>query len=153
MDDAQRRGHGGLRWVKEAEEACLDQPGMVMTDRGWETFEADGLRISFPTAEFEDFYDDLRHLPRREFENRVGYYKLHGWLHCIVMTVKMRDEAVQIMARLLPAVRERAKAEDAEWDRRIEEMNKSPHLAIGQKAMIEKGLIAPVSGKLTGDKN
>lgn len=88
--DIFERGGGDCEFTTAAE-AFIDLPGMILADRKIATFFIQGFAVSFPNNEVEYFMNRLLESPERVSRD-VKYYKLHGWLHCLVLTPDMRDE-------------------------------------------------------------
>lgn len=120
----EREGAGELIKLKGVVDGGCDRPGMVMTDRPWETIKIDTFSLEFPTQDFEYFVEKLYSAPERKAPSGASYYKIHGWRHCVVLTPEMRDLVLEAMEEMLPEVQDRAAEADKEFSRRLREINK-----------------------------
>lgn len=75
--------------VKTTTEGLVDLPGMVRMDRTYEEFDLGGFKLSIPTTDIDFYYSELTRLPERSV-NGKPYYKIHGWIHCVVLTPEHR---------------------------------------------------------------
>ncbi len=117
--DAVRRFHT-INDVEPATQGFIDLPGMCMMDRSIQTFEIDGFKLSIPTQDMEYYFAELS-APVRTFKTGEKYVKLHGRLHCLVLT---EDQRNRLLAQLdMPAILEKARQENEEFTRRIRSIN------------------------------
>jgi len=128
--DLQSREHedplaGEVEEIEGVDHGGCDRPGMIMTDRPWETIKIDTFRLEIPTQDFEYFAKKLFKAPARKGPSGSTYYKIHGWIHCVVFTQEMRDLVLGAMAEMLDEVRERADAADREFSRRLRVLNEN----------------------------
>lgn len=107
--------------VKDVTSATIDLPGMIMADRSYVDFDLGGFTLSIPTTDIDFYYKELQGKVRAV--NGKQYYKLHGWIHCIMVTPKQRDAMLQKIEAERNAISDKAKAEDEEFDRRIASIN------------------------------
>lgn len=149
IEDSNRRGHE-LGILEQASKGFIDMPGMIMTDRSHETIRIDTFDLTIPTQDYEYFYMELKKGPKRKFPSGQEYYKIHGWLVCVVFTPEQRDMILAAMKeRLENGVKERAKAEDEEFTRRIQSINSdgvkiiSPRDRDSLKDHVKKVLVSP----------
>lgn len=105
-------------------EGLIDLPGMVMTDRSYQTIKLDGFKLFIPTEDFEYFHGKLESSQLRRFRSGDEYHKLHGWNACAMFTGEQRDMIVTAMTQILPEVRETAEAESIEFSRRLSIINR-----------------------------
>ena len=106
---------------KPLEEGGMDLPGMVFTDRGWEDIDLPGgLKFSFPYSDFAIFFHTLQELHPRKFKSGETYYKLHGWLTCLVLTPGERDFLLEYMKTNLARVADEYEKETARIMARLE---------------------------------
>lgn len=150
-EDAKRRWHEFVSvepMPRGHPEAFLDLPGMVMQDRTYQDFQVDGLHLRLPTQDVYAFREELESGRLRTFQTGEKYYKLHGWLNCLVLSEVQGDALrAQIEARW-PEIEAAAKAEDEEFIRRIREVNKgevkvvSPRDPESLKGFVEKKLVS-----------
>ena len=105
----------------------IDLPGMIMTDRPIEELEVDGFTLKIPSQDFEVFAGRLFKLTPRRFNSGKEYYKLHGWMQCLVLTPSQHAALLSLMDKMLPEVSKRGKEADKEFSRRMRVLNeKSP---------------------------
>lgn len=102
MDLEQRNCPFG--WEEEGKTLFLDQPGPIATARPTEKFDIDGLELEVPSEDVAHFMLDLERLPLRG----GCYYKMHGFLRCIVLTRSMRDDLLAQLKGICPAAEARA---------------------------------------------
>jgi len=151
MSDAARRNHT-FHEATPVKKGFVDLPGMIMTDRTYQEFKLGEFVLSIPTEDMETFLDELEVAKIRKFEDGKEYCKIHGWLHCVVFTPDQRVTMLSEMKARLPAVKIQAKAERAEFSRRIAEINKGGSKVITSKAP-DSIPRSPVSGTPNGEKN
>ena len=123
IDDLQGRDFLIDYTTKETEEFCIDMPGMCMVDRSYHTFEIDGVSISIPSSEVSIFHEKLGRREERIADGKP-YYKLHGWLCCIVFTPDQREQMLSAMLAALPECEAIESAENAEFNSRMDKINK-----------------------------
>jgi hypothetical protein len=152
--DARARFHEFLD-AEPATEGGVDQPGMIMADRTYQTLEIDGFKLTIPSQDWEYFLRELEYGRRRKFASGTEYYKIHGWLNCVVFTVDQRDRVLAEMKARLPAIKIVAQKEDQEFLRRIREINSDGVKVVTPKdpqsleGVVEKRLVS----KPNGEKN
>lgn len=76
----------------------IDYPGMVHRDDVWYDFQLDGIVAQFSARSFEGMLKQLRELPKRIAPSGMWYFKLHGFLNCLVLTPKNRVRLLDLMA-------------------------------------------------------
>ncbi len=102
--------------VDQTDEVCFDLPGMMMTTRKLRTIDLNGLNLVIPSADFESILAQVRLLELREVvagDEKLPYYKLHGWRFCIVLSPTERTTLITAMEAQLAEVEV-----EAEDDRR-----------------------------------
>jgi hypothetical protein len=130
ISDLQNREHeeegaGEIVELKGVESGWCDRPGMIMTDRPIEHIRIDTFTLDIPSQDFQYFARKLQKAQERRFPSGEKYYKIHGWLHCVVFTPDQRKLLLQTMKEMWPGVHERAEAADKEFSRRMRELNKA----------------------------
>lgn len=126
--------------IKSVTQGWADLPGMVLADRPWEDIQLKNFKLGFPSQDFEHFLRELNNANVRKFADGSEYYKLHGWLHCIILTP---DQYVQVMLKMdemLPAVRNRCKEAD-------ERMNKAREVLEKKKVLAPQPTLFPMPRK------
>lgn len=105
----QQDGLSGHKLVKEEPLTFLymDLPGPVSTNRTWQHFDVDGLSLFFPTVDLGWFYNALRNATALS-----GYYLLAGWLRCLALTQKQKDELLDAMEARIESTAEAAEKEE-----------------------------------------
>lgn len=129
VEDIENRG-GSLDEIANVSDGGIDLPGMILVDRPWEDIQIDGFKLGIPSQDLGDFLSELERTPLRKFPNGKQYYKIHGWLVCVVFTPDQRNEVLRIMKDILPQSVKRA---DDATERMIE----------GLKRMEKAGVIMP----------
>jgi hypothetical protein len=150
--------------ITSTDKGFIDLPGMVSMDRTYQKIEVDGLELEMPTTDFEYFLEMLRNCAVRS-AGKQKFYKIHGWLHCVVLTPLQRYDILEEMASMLPGVRTAAEKERLDLDKKIKSVNDATEFSILTprddriKLTVEKdGTVSakvkrPLSGTPTGDKN
>lgn len=111
LEEATERKFGFEAEDRDVTEGGIDLPGMIWVHRGFEVIELPGgLKFSLPYSDAIFFMKELENAPLRSFKDGTVYYKLHGWLSCIIMNPFERD---YLLAHL-KLNEERIKAKDAE---------------------------------------
>ncbi len=118
IDDLDIRVGGQSRCTQlEPGAVHIDQGGAMLVDRTYQTVTFDGLELRVPTTELAYFLQELRAAQVRE-TNDIQYYKLHGWLHVVVLTPEQRDACItaweiQLVATQADAIEEQLRFEEA----------------------------------------
>jgi len=115
---------------REAEEAAIDLPGMIRMDRGWWSCDIDVGRVAFPVLNVRDLRRQLVSLPLRTFNDGTEYYKLHGWLVCLVLTPEQRDSILQALADDWDAIEAREDKELDQWRETVRVLNSHPNISV-----------------------
>lgn len=115
----------------EKDEAVYDVGGMAMIDEEWVKWITPhkDLMVSMRARHFPYAFDELRNLKLRHV-NGKPYYKLHGWLHCIVLTPSQRDYLLTEWKGELCQFNEKALVGNVEFARRLAEINKHEQVII-----------------------
>lgn len=69
----------------------FDLPGPIIIGAPQRTFKVDLLKIEIPCDDVPVIYSKLCDLPARHFYDGSEYYKLHGFLRCLVMTPQQKE--------------------------------------------------------------
>lgn len=77
--------------IDDTKTFTLDPGGMAWTTQKYQEFDIDGLKISVRNHDVGHFYVIMKNLKQRESMGRP-YYKVHGWLHCLVLEPKQYEE-------------------------------------------------------------
>ena len=117
--DLEGRGSSLLCW-KRVQTLTLDLPGMVRVTRGWYTVKLGGVSAEFPLNDFGQFLLDLKALKPRVGKSGATFYKLHGFMHAIVLTDKQRTALIAVMEPVAEKVSEMAHAEFLAWKDRLQ---------------------------------
>lgn len=104
--------------IHNVTEASLDHGGGCFTDRPWEEFMIDGLKLSIPSEHLDDYAIAVNTASVRYFTSGAAYVKIHHYWGCLVMTPEQRDrlspemmERKDVATRRHAAFRERLFAE------------------------------------------
>lgn len=125
----------------DKDQAIFDIGGMVMVDEEWLSWitPPKDLQITMRVTHFQYAYDELLELKEREV-NGKKYYKLHGWLHCIVLTPEQRNYLLQEWGKMAESIKEKALLANLEFDKRLAEINKDKEVIISKPRVdIPKG--------------
>jgi hypothetical protein len=117
--DLERRGSRVRCW-KRVSALALDLPGFALVNESWQAVYLGRLKVEFPCIDFGDFLQRLAALPPRVGARGQTYYKLHGWLHCIVLTAAHRQALIRAMQPQVVHAKQLADAETAASLRKIE---------------------------------
>lgn len=101
VDDLVRRDCD-LHSVQPVTGSSIDIPGPVCVDRPWETFDVDGLSLDIPCEDVEALADYLGGLQVRHTRDNEPYYKMHGFMRCLVLTPIQRDDLHMQMVERIP---------------------------------------------------
>lgn len=136
---------------KDVDEAGIDYPGMIMTTRTWVDISLEpGFSLGFPTMDAEDFLDDMKDLQMRRFGDGTPYYKLHGWLQCIVLTPAQLDLAIAYLRDNLKVIRENAQRENDIFTGAIKATNEAAGRTVIVRPEVEKNDPIPKGTPLSG---
>jgi hypothetical protein len=117
---------------KEVQKAGLCLGGGGWQFEVWEPFQLPGLRLEFRAREVEMLLEHCEHLSPR-FDVKRPFYKLHGDRHCVILLPQHFEALKQQMRERLPQMRAIAAAEEAEIDKRLAEIAKSPFVYVKKR--------------------
>ena len=109
----------GKTQPEAAESVTIDMPGIIMSDRNYQTIELDGLIIEIPSSDFAIIHEQLARASEEVLPGGMSIFKIRGWMVGIVLTLEFRDQLLQKMSELLPSAKLIAQKEDEEYTRRI----------------------------------
>jgi hypothetical protein len=132
---------GNVVSMERASEGGIDLPGIVLANRRWEDIPLDGFNLGFPAQDFEHFMAELEAAPERRFANGRGYHKIHGWLHCVVLTPGQRETVLGAMAAILPEVRIRAEEENRKFLEAMGRVNADKVRAVSWREAAMRGTV------------
>lgn len=140
-DEEDREIAGGINLDLPQESAWCDLPGIVRRDRSLWEHKEDPV-FTTPTTDFSYYRNELRDAPLRYFASGAPYYKIHGWLHCVVFTPAQREALLAAMDTDAEAVRVAAEAEEKEMDE-------------ARQRLVQAGVLAPrgPTGPVGGEWN
>jgi hypothetical protein len=121
----EEEGAGEVFEIKGVDAGFVDRPGMIMVDRPVEKIKIDTFHLDIPSQDFQYFGKKLLKAELRQLPDGQKYYKIHGWLHCVVFTPDQRDLVLKTMAEMYPEVESKAEKADKEFSRRMREINKN----------------------------
>jgi hypothetical protein len=134
---------GNAYELQETDTGGADLPGIVAADRHWEDILVDGFKLGFPSQDFEYFMAELGSSPVRKFANGREYHKIHGWLHCIVLTPEQQAFVLKAMVEMLPEVRQRAEEENKRFLEAIDRANKDRLRVVSWREQALRGTVPP----------
>jgi len=106
LADLASRGHPDAvyRGFPPTDYMDFDLPGVICADRPKEQISLAGLDLRIPCEDVVEMLAKLRTLPERYFANGRRYYKLKGYLRCVVLTANQRQKLeVELANRALSA--------------------------------------------------
>jgi hypothetical protein len=121
--------------LEETIEVAVDHPGMVAADRTWQDVEIQGLTISFPSTDFGSFLAELEESSPEIAPGGIECYKIRGWLAGVILLPDMREQLIEKMSEMYPAVEIIADKENAEFMRRMREINRDGVKVISGRAL------------------
>lgn len=96
-----------------ADEILIDQPGMIRADRRYRDFVFDGLTLTIPSQDFEYYLGKFKNRMReRSFDDGSKYFKIKGWLACLVVSRKQLDEIISQMESIKDEVIKEGREDD-----------------------------------------
>jgi hypothetical protein len=115
---------GDVYEIRDVEKGGIDLPGMIMSDRPVEHIEIDeNFTLSIPSQDFEHFYNELAMGKSRKFQTGQEYFKIHGWLSCVIFSSEQREKVLKKMSEMLSDIKKRADEADEEFSRRLKRCN------------------------------
>ncbi len=107
--------------IKKADELFrIDAGGSMLIDAEWITVRLDDLNFEVPVRDVQRFYTTLMNeKPRTLGKGRTQYFKLHGWIHAVVLTPAQRTTLLKAWGDAMPAYRERAAKENERFQRAL----------------------------------
>lgn len=112
----------------------LDLGGPMMVDAEWVGVDLDGVVFEVPVRDVSQLYLELLQAPARG-RGTQGYYKLHGWIHALVLTPNQRNYVLATWARRLQEFHDKAEKEATEYRRRVAEINRHPGVELSVPAL------------------
>jgi len=140
--DIESRG-GETMEVKETDKGGADLPGIVAVNRPWEDIAIGGFKLGFPSQDFEHFMGELESSPVRRFASGREYHKIHGWLHCVVLTPEQRGTVLKTMGEMLPVARERAEEANKEFLKVMDRANEGRLRVVSWREFALRGTVPP----------
>lgn len=124
-------------WVSQPiEKFAIDLPGMIMIDRHMRSLTIEGLEISIPSEDWANFLNMLHLLPERKFQSGEAYYKLHGYLRCLVLSPEHRQQMIAAMVGQLEDAEKEAEEDLQRFTAKLEEVNQQgPFKVLSAKVM------------------
>ena len=110
------------------DEAWVDNPGMVLMNRGIWSGVIDDLKVEIPVVDFHDFLRQIKqHLNDPTYNGDKdpdrGYRSIYGWMHCIALTQDQYQELHDLMVSEADAVQAQADEEDERLINAIQRAN------------------------------
>ena len=106
IESAKLVGKGGV---------MFDMPGMIRVDRPMEAIPFLGTTLHIPSEDIATISGQLSDLPRRMFKCADGspgypYFKLHGFLRCLVLTPSQRTLLLRLLQERVADAEAKAKS-------------------------------------------
>lgn len=102
---------------------------MGFEDETWENFKLPGLTLSISVHDLETYMDHVSRMPER-LELGRPYYKIYGDHHCICLLPQHYELLKKLLIKQWPKAKAIAEAEAVKFNRRFEEINKSPFVDV-----------------------
>jgi hypothetical protein len=109
--------------ITETDKMGINMGASCMDITSWMDFELPGAKLGFESREVSFFLHDIEGLKVRD-DIGVPYYKIHGRHHCVCLLPEHRDTLLKQMRERLQEAIAIGKAEDAEFNRRLDEMQR-----------------------------
>jgi hypothetical protein len=131
LTDIGRRFHAPVLQTldRTGELMRIDRGGPMMISAEWVSVDIDNATLEVPVRDIEVYYMDLLQSPLRG-EPGAQYYKLHGWLHCVVLTPEQRKTILFAWGTKLQEYHDKAEREQAEYTAKVMELNKHPNIQL-----------------------
>lgn len=130
--DIELRG-GETGETRGTSQGLIDLSGMIMKNRPLEEIDLGGFKLIIPSQDFAHFLAKLEQVTIRKFAGGKEYFKIRGWMVCVVFTPAQRLDALRIMETLLPDATRRCEEADTEFERRLGEINKDKVRVVSPK--------------------
>jgi hypothetical protein len=85
----------------------------------------------------------MRSSPVRRFASGREYHKIHGWLHCVVLTPEQRGTVLKTMGEMLPVARERAEEANKEFLKVMDRANEGRLRVVSWREFALRGTVPP----------
>jgi hypothetical protein len=115
---------------KDGQEMCMDRGGSMMVDAQWVDVPVEGSVFRVPVRDVQEFYIALLQARHRLTPSGQPYYKLHGWIHCIVFTPEQREAVLAAWADGMKEYVAFAEAEAVEFQRRMALLSQHPNIRV-----------------------
>ena len=92
---------GEEKEIKVVVEGRIDLPGMIMTDRPWESIKIGSFNLNIPSQDFSKFMIELASAPVRKFASGKEYYKIHSWRECVVFSPEQREMVLDVAEKMI----------------------------------------------------
>jgi len=102
----------------------LDYPGIVHMEDVWYDFQLDGIIAQFSARSFEGMLQQLRELKQRTAPDGKAYFKMHGFLNCLVLAP---DDLMCLRSLMVPKLQEALAQAELEAQRFNEIFVNNPH--------------------------
>ena len=116
---------GEEKEIKVVVEGRIDLPGMIMTDRPWESIKIGSFNLNIPSQDFSEFMIELASAPVRKFASGKEYYKIHSWRECVVFSPEQREMVLDVAEKMIDNVNKRADKADEEFSNCLANINKN----------------------------
>lgn len=110
--------------LKQINEGLIELPGPVLMDRTYQSIKIEDFKLKIPTSDFEYFYFKLEESPLRKFKSGNEYYKLHGWMTCVMFTKEQGNTIKEVMHKNLDEISALATEETLKLQKGLMEFNK-----------------------------
>jgi hypothetical protein len=141
LQDLQTRYASKVKRQKRTEFGSFDMPGMVPVHREWSLNALDDHRftLAIPLMDVSEFLTLLRKLQPRTFADGTEYYKLHGFMRCIVLLPQHKQELEKALVGIEPTAARRGLHDLLRMEKTVAAAEATGHLAApGFRAKLDK---------------
>lgn len=128
-DEMYSRGLHQVTQILDRESALVDLPGMVLADRSYEQFDVGSFSLTIPSTDVDAFYSELTQARLRTI-NDVEFYKIHGWVHCVILTPEQRKSVLEQMENRIASINERSMTDKVRFEKAISQINAEREIVI-----------------------
>jgi hypothetical protein len=140
LQDLQQRFDSKLKRKRRTAFATIDLPGMVPTHREWSLNALDDHRftLGIPLMDVSEMLARLRKLQPRTFADGTTYYKLHGFMRCLVLLPQHKQELEKELAGIEPTAARRGLHDLLQMEPAVKRAEATGHLhAPGFRAKLD----------------
>lgn len=107
----------------------IDFGGPMLMSAKWVAVDLGDFTLEVPVRDIEGFWRDLSEATRRGLAG-APYYKLHSWLHVIVLTASQREQLLSAWGDQKAEARAEAEREEVRYRKAVIEANRHPGIQL-----------------------